>query len=182
MKWVNYIKQKRVRLLFVAAMAILVAGAGPGAVRAAIPDGEAQIRGCYRDTSSSVDSKGDLRVIDTEANEECATDETAISWGPERTAYGYVDSGGALDTDRSKNITSVTPVGPVNGNYGICIYSPIIPKTMLITQTFVWGTSPLVSVRGIENGSGIIDDFCGETPEAQAFVLYSQGGFFFSFF
>jgi hypothetical protein len=98
---------------FVAAMlvAATLGGAVNGVVRAAIPHSQTgTITGCRRNATNIVLPEGNLRTIDAEASETCATGETEVSWDRGRIAYGHIrsDGNGNLNFDRSKGIQGVS--------------------------------------------------------------------------
>lgn len=174
----NYIKNKAGFLLAVA-FAATIGGISTGAVMAAIPSGDAQITGCYRNTAGDFDPAGSVRVIDAEDSETCTVDETALNWDqPGWKGYGYIQQDGTLDTARSRNITSVTPYITEQGQTGFCVFADIEPDFISLTSSINVSVVNQADVRGAEVDS-TLDELCGSSVDAVIATPTITGGIYF---
>ncbi len=115
---------KKLGLVLAVVSAAIVGGATTAVVLAAIPDSGGTIHGCYRNNAGFTDPKGALRVIDSDLNQACTAQETALNWsnggsgsgGPKGYAFGVdnIWGGGTvtLDAARTKNIIMPDPQYP----------------------------------------------------------------------
>lgn len=71
---------KKAGFVMAIAGAAVIGGAATAIVQAAIPSStDGQIHACYRNNASLTDAKGALRVIDSDANQSCSGQETALN-------------------------------------------------------------------------------------------------------
>ena len=135
--------------------AAVIGGAATAVVQAAIPSSsDGQIHGCYRNSAGLFDSKGTLRVVDSDASQTCTNQETALNWDPTGSgSYGYAtvtqDSAhpsliGVLDTGHSKGVLDFKSVSCANvydaeaydcprspdEHLGECFRLTVVPKSI----------------------------------------------------
>ncbi len=173
-KTVQSIKTK-VGLFAIIVAATALGGLTTAVVSASIPDSGGTIHGCYRNSAGLFDSKGTLRVINTDTGESCTSQETGLNWSQssDQQAYAHFTGGsgnGIWDTARSKNITSVSFVSASSG-YGACITASFEPKNITVSGAASSPTPVAVRNTGLNpenNGwsSADANTACGTTGNA----------------
>ena len=140
-KAVRFIKTKT-GLLAIIVAATAVGGVMSAAVSAAIPDSGGTIHGCYRNSAGLFDSKGTLRVINSDSGETCTGSETRLIWSQGGGNIIHDANGQAVGDFIAYTSQGFTP--------GIQVYNHtlnrIVPIVMASNQSYVYGstTVPIV--------------------------------------
>jgi hypothetical protein len=149
-KAVRFIKTKT-GLLAIIVAATVVGGVMSAVVSAAIPDSGGTIHGCYRNSAGLFDSKGTLRVINSDNGETCTGSETGLTWSQGGVSPTIHDANGQTIGDFiAYTSQGFTP--------GIQVYNHtlnrIVPIVMASDQSYVYGSTTVPVVFQSTDCSG----------------------------
>jgi hypothetical protein len=135
---------KKVGFVLAVVAAAIIGGASTALVRAVIPSAnDGQIHACYRNNSNLLDPAGALRVIDSDANQNCTTQETTLNWSSVgsddiKTAFTKINYDQAtqtwsMDASKTKNISNFQVITGDDGYPAICLKADLNPKNLVVT-------------------------------------------------
>jgi hypothetical protein len=139
-----------------ATVAVVIA-AGGGIAFATIPDSAGVIHGCYlKAPGAGGIAKGTLRVIDTDASENCTASENSLDWnqtGPQGPP-GAQGSQGPQGAQGTQGTIGTANGGPISNVPPLVAHKPKSYKARTVSEKLLWFTTNNTDIGCAATGKG----------------------------